>query len=88
MGQLRSKQANELLDKVGLTQKDAEGYRLRKDGKGRLRLELTTYGGQFVPYTQIGEMVRQQWTKIGIDVTVQEIERSLGEASGTPTRTR
>src|SRR5262249_44700390 len=31
-------QANSLLDKVGLTQKDASGFRLRKDGK---RLTLT-----------------------------------------------
>ncbi len=34
------KQANALLDKVGLTKKDGEGYRLRVDGKGRLRIEL------------------------------------------------
>ena len=48
-GVLDVKQANELLDKVGLTKKDADGYRLRTDGKGRLRLEMVTVGGQFVP---------------------------------------
>ena len=72
-------QANRLLDRVGLTQKDAEGFRQRTDGNGRLRLEMMTWGGQFVPYTQIAEMVRQQWRRIGIDVNVQETERSLGE---------
>ncbi|MCC6175789.1 MAG: ABC transporter substrate-binding protein [Chloroflexi bacterium] len=72
-------QANQLLDKVGLTQKDSEGLRQRTDGKGRLRLDMMTWGGQFVPYTQIAEMVRQQWRRIGIDVVVQETERSLGE---------
>jgi len=46
MATLDLKQANELLDKVGLTKKDGEGYRLRTDGKGRLRLELVTVGGQ------------------------------------------
>ncbi|MBK7471435.1 MAG: hypothetical protein IPI73_13235 [Betaproteobacteria bacterium] len=71
------KQANELLDKVGLTKKDAEGYRLRTDGKGRLRLEMVTVGGQFVPYTQVGEMIKQQWKKIGIDLDVKELERNL-----------
>ncbi len=76
-GVLDLKQANELLDKVGLTKKDADGYRLRTDGKGRLRLEMVTVGGQFVPYTQIGEMVKQQWKKIGIDVDVKELERNL-----------
>ena len=76
-GVLDLKQANELLDKVGLTKKDADGYRLRTDGKGRLRLEMVTVGGQFVPYTQIGEMVKQQWRKIGIDVDIKELERNL-----------
>lgn len=69
--------ANEMLDKLGLDKKDAEGYRLRTDGKGRLRIEITTLGGQFLQFTQIAEMIREQWKKIGIDLTVQEVERSL-----------
>ena len=36
-----------------------------------------TLGGQFVQYTQISEMIREQWKKIGIDLQVQEVERSL-----------
>ncbi len=76
-GVLDLKQANDLLDKVGLSKKDSDGYRLRADGKGRLRLEMVTVGGQFVPYTQIGEMVKQQWKKIGIDVDIKELERNL-----------
>jgi len=71
------KKANEMLDKIGLARKDAEGYRLRADGKGRLRIEIMTLGGQFVQYTQIAEMIREQWKKIGIDLKVQEVERSL-----------
>ena len=71
------KQANALLDKVGLAKKDGEGFRLRTDGKGRLRLEMVTVGGSFVPYTQIGEMVKQQWRSIGIDVDIKELERNL-----------
>ncbi len=71
------RKANEMLDKIGLAKKDAQGYRLRSDGKGRLRIEIMTLGGQFVQYTQISEMIREQWKKIGIDLTVQEVERSL-----------
>jgi peptide/nickel transport system substrate-binding protein len=70
-------QANKLLDGLGLTKKDAEGFRERSDGKGRLRLEMITVGGQFVEYTKIGEMVKQQWRAIGIDVDVKELERNL-----------
>jgi peptide/nickel transport system substrate-binding protein len=76
-GVLDLKQANELLDGLGLTKKDAEGYRQRADGKGRLRLEMVTVGGQFVPYTQVGEMIKQQWRKIGVDVDIKELERNL-----------
>jgi peptide/nickel transport system substrate-binding protein len=71
------KKANEMLDKIGLDKKDTEGYRLRSDGKGRLRLEITTLGGQFLQFTQIAEMIREHWKRIGIDLNVQEVERSL-----------
>jgi len=71
------RKANEMLDKIGLAKKDAQGFRLRSDGKGRLRIEIMTLGGQFVQFTQIAEMIREQWKKIGIDLIVQEVERSL-----------
>lgn len=70
-------EANALLDKIGLTEKDSQGYRLRTDGGGRLQLEMITVGGQFIPYTQVGEMIKQQWIDIGIDVNVKETERNL-----------
>ena len=71
------KQANEFLDKIGLATKDGEGYRLRTDGKGRLRLEILTPAGSIVPYTQIAEVIREQWRKIGIQADVKEVERTL-----------
>jgi peptide/nickel transport system substrate-binding protein len=71
------KQANGFLDKLGLSKKDAEGYRLRTDGKGRLRIELLTVAGAFIPYAQVAEMIKEQWKKIGIQADVKEVERSL-----------
>jgi peptide/nickel transport system substrate-binding protein len=71
------KQANALLDRIGLAKKDGEGYRLRTDGKGRLRIELQTSAGAFVPHTQIAEMIKEQWRKIGVQADVKELERSL-----------
>jgi peptide/nickel transport system substrate-binding protein len=70
------KKANAMLDKLGLVKRDAEGYRLRADGGGRLRLALTTYLG-FLPFTRIAEMIVEQWKKIGIRGEVQELERGL-----------
>ncbi len=71
------KQANALLDKIGLTKKDGEGFRERTDGKGRLRIEMVTVGGMFLPFTQIAEMIREQWKAIGIQADVKELERTL-----------
>lgn len=68
--------ANALLDAIGLDKKDAEGYRLRGDGKGRLRIEIQTIVG-FLQFTQICEMLREHWKKIGIHLDVKELERSL-----------
>jgi peptide/nickel transport system substrate-binding protein len=42
---------------------------------------VITVGGQFIPYTQAGEMITQHWKKIGIDATVKEMERN--QAFGT-----
>jgi peptide/nickel transport system substrate-binding protein len=73
------KKANAMLDKLGLGKRDREGYRLRADGGGRLRLALTTYLG-FLPFTRIAEMIVEHWKKIGIRGEVQEMERGLATA--------
>jgi peptide/nickel transport system substrate-binding protein len=73
------KKANELLDKIGLTKKDSEGYRLRTDNGQRLRIELMTQGGVFFPLTKVAEMVREHWKAIGLQADVKELERSLAE---------
>ncbi|MGQ9629410.1 MAG: ABC transporter substrate-binding protein [bacterium] len=71
------KMANELLDKIGLDKKDAEGFRLRTDGKGRLRIELQTAAAAFLPWAKHAEMIAEQWKKIGIQADVKEYERTL-----------
>jgi peptide/nickel transport system substrate-binding protein len=69
------KQANDILDRIGLSKKDSEGYRLRADGQ-RLRMELQTVAASGT-YTQQGEMFREHWKKVGIYTEVKEVERSL-----------
>lgn len=68
--------ANQLLDGLGLTKKDAEGYRLRPDGAGKLTIELSqaALGG-----TQLAvcEMAKSDWKKLGLDIVVKEYETSL-----------
>ena len=75
---LDATKANELLDKLGLTKRDAQGFRQRLDGKGRLQLEVTTVGAAFINYTGIAQMVSEQWARnLGIKANVTEVERSL-----------
>ena len=71
-------QANQLLDGIGLTEKDGEGFRQRTDGQGRLRLEVFAISGAFVPFPRIAQEIAQQWQRIGIQLDVQELERNLG----------
>ncbi|MCL5942153.1 MAG: ABC transporter substrate-binding protein, partial [Actinobacteria bacterium] len=73
------KKANEMLDKIGLDKKDSEGFRLRSDGKGRLRLTISTIAATWMDETSVCEMIAQQWKKIGIFAEVQEVERGLLE---------
>ncbi len=68
--------ANAMLDAIGLTKKDSEGFRLRTDNGQRLRIELQVTKS-FVPYPQQAEMIVQQWRKIGIQGDIKEMERFL-----------
>jgi peptide/nickel transport system substrate-binding protein len=70
------KQANKLLDKLGLTTKDSAGYRMRKDGTGRISLDYQANVGA-ADFVGVGEMVKRQWQAIGIDMNVQTVEANL-----------
>ena len=74
--------ANQLLDSIGLTKKDAEGYRVRTDNGERLRIQIQAVKA-LLPWPQQGEMIAEQWRKIGIQADVREMERTLAT-----TRTR
>ena len=53
MVHLRSRPANQMLDdSIGLTEKDADGFRLRTDNGERLVLELTAIPA-FIQFTQL-----------------------------------
>lgn len=68
--------ANALLDEIGLTKRDGNGFRQRPDGKGRIVLDYQTVHS-FADFPAMGEMIKQQWAELGIDLNVQEIEGSL-----------
>ena len=69
--------ANQMLDALGLGRKDAEGFRLRPDGR-RLRLEFMGLVS-YADFGAIAEMIKQQWTQIGVDVTVRRDSDSTSD---------
>jgi peptide/nickel transport system substrate-binding protein len=69
-------QANSLLDKIGLTKRDSAGFRLRPDGKGRLSLDYQS-AKSFADFVAMGEMIKRQWQRIGIDLNVQSVAPEL-----------
>ena len=68
--------ANKLLDGLGLTQKDSEGFRLRPDNGKRITIELLAVKA-FMDWPKHAEMISQHWRKIGIFGDVKEAERGL-----------
>lgn len=67
--------ANAALDKLGLDKRDAEGFRLYPGG-GRVSIAgiVQISSGNYVDTM---EVVRRQWKKVGIELVINGVERSL-----------
>jgi peptide/nickel transport system substrate-binding protein len=70
------KKSNQLLDGLGLNKKDADGFRLRKDGR-RLQLAFAATVGGTAPGQALGEMVRDHWKQIGVFLDLQTLDPAL-----------
>ena len=70
------KKANEYLDKC-FPKKDAQGFRLGPDGK-RISFIMEIDQGR-TTYVDMCELIKPMWAKVGIEMNVKLIERSLWE---------
>ncbi|MGH6923630.1 MAG: ABC transporter substrate-binding protein [Propylenella sp.] len=70
--------ANAMLDELGLTKRDGEGYRVYPESGKRISLELLTYVA-FMDYTALGEMIAQNYKDLGIEINVVEMERTASQ---------
>jgi peptide/nickel transport system substrate-binding protein len=68
--------ANEMLDSIGLTERDSEGFRLLPSGE-RLDIELQVIPA-FANWPDIAQMVVQNWADVGVRAHIEERERALG----------
>ena len=68
--------ANGLLDEMGLTARDGDGFRIGDDGQAVLLLvEYST--GELVDPTTTLELVKEYWETIGLKVLLKPLERTL-----------
>ncbi len=68
-------QANALLDEMGLTERDSDGFRLRPDGE---TLTIVIEVLQRRPdYVDLAGLISQWWQDIGINATSKTLEDSL-----------
>lgn len=68
-------QANRLLDEVGLTRRDANGFRLRPDGK-RLDIIVET-SGESSEQSDVLELVADTWVEIGVELLIRPSQREV-----------
>jgi peptide/nickel transport system substrate-binding protein len=69
--------ANKMLDEMGLDKKNAQGIRLRKDGKP-LTYVIEQAGLRVGPLTaKACELVAAYWREVGIDATSKEVAEAL-----------
>ncbi|MCD6318271.1 ABC transporter substrate-binding protein [Candidatus Aerophobetes bacterium] len=69
--------ANKLLDEIGLTKRDAEGYRLRPDGK-TLAVVIEPYpGGIGASPSDVYELVKKYWEAVGVKTAIKTQSGSL-----------
>ncbi|MGR6430288.1 ABC transporter substrate-binding protein [Rhizobium sp. PAMB 3182] len=73
--------ANELLDAAGLDKRDAQGYRLRPDGK-RFTFNVNYTGIEQPDWGDALEIMKEQWQKIGIELNATSVERSIYYSRG------
>jgi len=68
--------ANKLLDEIGLTQRDAKGFRLRPDGKPlELVIDVTGWGLREINATA-AQLIKQDLEKVGLKVEIRDIPSS------------
>jgi peptide/nickel transport system substrate-binding protein len=74
--------ANALLDEMGLTERDADGFRKLSDGRTlELLIEFTTNIDS--PAGDVIALVVQHWREVGVQTQYKEIDRDLLFSRGT-----
>jgi len=66
--------ANELLDEIGLSKRDEEGFRTRPDGSRlELVLDIMGYGARVDIMREAAAILKENWKRIGLRIALNDI---------------
>lgn len=71
------KYANQLLDEIGLTKRDKDGFRMRPDGKELIIVNLVNYPSEPPQIMEMAELYRKYWEKVGLRVVNKPVSREV-----------
>jgi len=69
--------ANAMLDAMGLTEKDDDGYRMMPDGSGRISFQVDMIPTLDVEWVDAMELIVDYWSDLGIDAQSNPQERTI-----------
>lgn len=64
-------QANEMLDSLGLAERNAQGYRLLPNGK---ELEIILNVNDWASAPEVAELIQEDWAEIGVKLAIRTLQ--------------
>ena len=75
--------ANQMLDAIGLTQRDADGFRLHKDGSGTIEMQITIGTNPNPAVSQAAEILKAAWESAGIKTILGAVRQTTRDSLQT-----
>ncbi len=75
--------ANQMLDAIGLTQRDADGFRMHKDGSGTIEMQITIGTNPNPAVSQAAEILKAAWESAGIKTILGAVRQTTRDSLQT-----
>ena len=75
--------ANQMLDAIGLTQRDADDFRMHKDGSGTVEMQITVGTNPNPAVSQAAEILKAAWESAGIKTTIAAVRQTTRDSLQT-----
>ena len=75
--------ANQMLDALGLTQRDADDFRMHKDGSGTIEMQITVGTNPNPAVSQAAEILKSAWETAGIKTNIAAVKQTTRDSLQT-----